>query len=215
MLFIEGVLRAAWDCLLVSSWGQSKLSEALEERITAELAQMLSDLRSNSRFSALLTEHFQSVVVAEELFNFDFTQHKKSPDLNFRFLQLLPGINDRYNAVFIEAKPVDNKHTLTGDYCDSGIFRFIDGSYAWAMQEAIMLGYARPGYTIESKLRQALRKRQEKIGWTGTLMNSITPLAEIPSGSIFKTHHNRAFSYPDSGKRAPRITLRHLWLNRP
>ena len=40
-------------------------------------------------------------------------------------------------------KPVDDDHATGTHYCDSGINRFVNGDYAWAMQEGMMVAYVR------------------------------------------------------------------------
>ena len=63
------------------------------------------------------------------------------------------------NGLFVECKPVDAAHPPGGDYCDAGLIRFVNGDYAWAMQESLMVGYVRDGRTIKSHLHPAIATR--------------------------------------------------------
>jgi hypothetical protein len=57
-----------------------------------------------------------------------------------------------FDALFVECKPVDAKHPVGSKYCDDGLIRFVRGDYAWAMQEGMMLAFARDGRTIAKHL---------------------------------------------------------------
>src|ERR1035441_3170555 len=80
------------------------------------------------------------------------------PDLLVDFIGLPPRAMNSQHGLFIECKPVDADHTVGAHYCDKGIIRFVRGDYAWAMQSAMMIGYARAGYTIIPKLSDALAR---------------------------------------------------------
>ena len=60
------------------------------------------------------------------------------------------------DALFVECKLVGKAHPVGSFYCNKGISRFVDGDYGWAMQEGMMLGYVRHGYTLLGKLRPIL-----------------------------------------------------------
>jgi len=46
---------------------------------------------------------------------------------------------------------VQSGRAAGGHYCDKGIIRFVRGDYAWAMRDALMVGYVTEGYSITTK----------------------------------------------------------------
>jgi hypothetical protein len=123
-------------------------------------------------------------------------------------------IKNTQDGLFIECKPVDSAHAVLAHYCAKGLARFIRGEYAWAMTNAMMVGYTRVGYTIPLKLKGALQ------GWPlassdGCMLRSCTRSeATAISEIVHLTDHDRDFKYMETQRKAPRITIRHLWLNR-
>jgi hypothetical protein len=67
-----------------------------------------------------------------------------------------------------------------------GLIRFIRGDYAWAMQSAMMLGYAAATHSI----------------------------ADATAPEVVTTSHQRNFQYVEIAKAAGPISIRHLWLKR-
>jgi len=119
------------------------------------------------------------------------------------------------HGLFIECKPVDRKHPAGSAYCDEGLIRFVRGDYAWAMQSAMMVGYAREGYSLVPKLSEALTsKRKEPIstsfGPESCRRTKVTAYAE----QVGISRHARTFNYVENGLPAGVIIIRHLWLMR-
>ena len=108
--------------------------------------------------------------------------------------------------LFIECKPVDQKHPAGQAYCDAGLIRFVRGDYAWAMTEAMMIGYANSDEKPTDKIGPALDARKDKV------LPIDVPRAcprSADKQSVAITKHRRSFSYPENGRQAPEITLRH------
>jgi hypothetical protein len=126
------------------------------------------------------------------------------------FLADRPNVRRSQDGIFIECKPVDAAHSLLTDYCEAGIVRFIVGDYAWAMTEALMVGYN----TVHPKPSAALAKpfglRAESVRSIRKPRDCRTSPHQPP---IAITRHSRSF--PLNGRQAPPITLRHLWLGTP
>ena len=120
-----------------------------------------------------------------------------------------------HDGLFIEAKPVDATHAAGSRYCDDGLIRFIRGDYAWAMQEAMMLAYARNDRTIEGSLLPAMSAaRRMSTLQTQQLPTRITmegagstPAAE----AVFMSRHKRTFQWPDGKGQATPIDIFHVW----
>ena len=68
--------------------------------------------------------------------------------------------------MFVEAKLVSPKHPM-GYYVSTGLQRFLNGDYAWAMPQAMLLGYCRatsqvlPDSLADHFARESGRKAQE------------------------------------------------------
>jgi hypothetical protein len=131
----------------------------------------------------------------------------KMPDLWLQFISIPSDAKPSQYGIFIECKPVDTAHPVGSHYCGKGIIRFIQGDYAWAMQDGIMLAYAASGYDIAKKLYPHLASSTA----VGRCPKSIADT--IAEQTLISTHC-REFKYCENGKTAPPITLRHIWLKR-
>lgn len=90
---------------------------------------------------------------------------------------------------------------------NKGLSRFINGDYAWAMQEAMMIAYANPNYTL-AKLEVALKN--EKAAFLNTIEHF-----SINTGSLYQSKHSRHFDWQDDRGSATPISIYHLWKTRP
>lgn len=195
--------------------GNFKLSEGEEDDITLELHERLYDeVFSKGLIPGFNTDVFASVGRESKIRNFNRLHPDKMPDLFIQFVDRPVGVLYSQHGIFVECKPVDATHTVGAHYCDKGIIRFIRGDYAWTMREALMVGYARKGYTILPKLQEALSARAKQI----PTLAAPKPCRRSKAGSkgeiVHVSQHERTFKYVENGKAAPPIILRHLWLKR-
>jgi hypothetical protein len=216
LLIVENALCAAWGLLRTHPRAGFDLVTAAEDAVTLELHEALSD----RVFRKGIVEGFDSGLFATverepKVRNYDYRHPDKMPDLLVRLVGRSPGVRPTQDGLFIECKPVDSKHAVSGHYCNKGLIRFVRGDYAWAMPIAMMVGYAKDGYTVSAKLIPALR------GWPpGTAAASSVPQpcphskASMASEAVHLTEHARSFQYIDTNQTAPHITIRHLWLRR-
>lgn len=211
---VEEALCVAWDLLRTHPHSGFDLLSATEDVTTFELYKLLYDGVFNKGLVDGFDRQLFTVVTREsKVCNYDGSKLDKMPDM-------LVGLYGRnvfkpsQDWLFVECKPVDPNHSIGGDYCDKGIIRFVRGEYAWAMTEALMIGYARNGYTISSKLATAL---------ISPVKNWFTVMAPYPckrskpgknSEVVHISRHSRTYSYVETGQQAPDIMLRHLWLRR-
>jgi len=214
-LVVEKALCVAWDCLRTHPRLGFDLLNATEDVITHELYERLVDEVFNKGAVDGFDRQLFTVVTREsKVRNYDGTNLDKMPDL-------LIGLSDRLNVfkpsqdwLFIECKPVDPNHSVGVHYCDKGIVRFVRGEYAWAMTSALMIGYARNGYSITSKLAKALQEREKEIPTIALPCPCQRSKPGKNNEVVHVSKHSRTFSYPETGQQAPAITLRHLWLRR-
>lgn len=118
-----------------------------------------------------------------------------------------------YDGLFVECKPVDKKHPVGSKYCDDGLIRFVKGDYAWAMQEGIMLAYARDGRTIKEHFGPAIAERKEKLAVVQELSPVDLPVAAATESAqtVYTSRHRRDFEWLDDKGTACDITIFHLW----
>src|SRR5438309_358139 len=83
----------------------------------------------------------------------------KMPDIHIDITRASVPEVPSHDGLFVECKPVDRDHPAGRDYCDRGVLRFVDGDYAWALPQGMMVGYAATGYTIAAKLGDAMTSR--------------------------------------------------------
>lgn len=190
----------------------------LENDITIKLENVLNNQVLNRGEVEGFDRNFFGKVRRVEVVNFDGTKKAKKPDLCFD-LQREAQIewDQLQDALFAECKPVDKGHLLSAHYCAvgkdcTGIERFVIGDYAWAMEEAMMIGYVRDGFEIASHLELALkdRSRRGRLGNPSRLV-AIETASDVPVAcQLFLTTHERTFNWTSGGAASP-IDLFHSW----
>ena len=216
ILLIRRVLCRAFELLRKEKF---RLAEASEDQVTTALRSVIeNNLRQTGSIPGFNKLNYDSVVRQSQVANFDGTHPAKEPDLYFKLRhdEAEPRmVLSEHDALFVECKPVDSTHAAGSQYCDKGLIRFVRGDYAWAMQEGMMLAYARNGRTIASHLIPAMRKTERMA----SLKTIELPQACRASGATGNAHaepvhiskHRRGFTWPDKKGKATDITIYHLW----
>jgi hypothetical protein len=100
-------------------------------------------------------------------------------------------------------------------YCDDGLIRFVRGDYAWAMQEGMMLAYARDDRTIADHLIPAMKERERMTSLATVKLPRAchTPDAteDDHAEPIHISKHRRDFVWLDAKGKATDITIYHQW----
>src|ERR1039457_6434807 len=185
-LVVEAAICAAWE--LMTNHGRSgfNLQTADEDAITLNLYERLYDeIFDNGVVDGFDREVFALVHREPKVRNFSGSNPDKMPDLLVDFIDRPIGVMNSQHGLFIECKPVDADHTVGAHYCDKGIIRFVCGDYAWAMQSAMMIGYARAGYTIIPKLSDALQARLKDI----PAITKVQPCRRSKASSVSEVVH--------------------------
>lgn len=211
---IEKAIAEAWRIIRDHPEGDFEIETADEDRITRDLRTcLMNNVLDGGIVPAFTSDKFH--ITREGKFeSFDGTHLDKMPDLHLHIVRDSPASLPAADGLFVECKPIDRDHSAGNHYCDKGIIRFVNGEYAWALSEALMIGYASSGYTIPNKLREAITQRKAELKTTGNVRACPECSA---AGYVQRPHitvHQRGFIYPCTGTTAPRITIRHLWLNR-
>lgn len=218
ILLIRRVLCTAFEVLREQGLC---LSEAVEDQLTSWLRSVIeSDLRTYGQVKGFSKATYEFVPRQGQVANYDGTRYAKAPDLCFKLREeeIEPHTSlSEFDALFVECKPVDRAHSAGGKYCDLGIARFVDGDYAWAMQEGMMLAYARHGRTVEEHLIPAMKARDRMASLSTTkLPQELTGeyTKESPlAGPLYISTHQRNFEWLHEKGRATEITIYHLWMD--
>jgi hypothetical protein len=215
-LVVESAICAAWQLMTNRGRAGFDFQTANEDTVTHELYERLYDEVFNKGVvDGFDSEVFASVRREPKVRNFNGQNPDKMPDLLVEFIDRPAGVMNSQHGLFVECKPVDRKHPAGSAYCDEGLIRFVRGDYAWAMQSAMMVGYARAGYTVVPKLSKALASgRKEPIptsfGPESCPRTRTTAIAD----QVAISKHERTFSYVENELPAGVIVIRHLWLRR-
>ena len=216
ILLIRRVLLRAFESLREQKYN---LAGASEDQVTAALRSTIENrLRQSGEVSGFNKRKFETVIRQGQWANYDGTRLTKAPDLFFKLHddESEPRrVLSEFEGLFIEAKPVDSTHPVGSKYCDDGLVRFVRGDYAWAMQEAMMLAYARDGRTIAKHLIPAITKPARKTSLAtiqipnACLATDAAACAEAEA--LHVSQHRRDFQWPDGKGRATNISVYHLW----
>lgn len=215
-LIIEAAICATWELIIRHGRKHFDLSLAHEDEVTLELQERLYDEIFNKGIvEGFDREIFTSVHREPKIRNYNRLHPDKMPDLFVDFVDRPAGVMNSQHGLFIECKPVDRDHPVGSAYCDEGLIRFVRGDYAWTMQSAMMIGYARAGYCLDPKLMDALSsKRKTPIPTLSTPEHCQKTKATSVAEQVFITKHSRTFNYMETGLPAGIIVIRHLWLKR-
>ena len=217
------VLAHAFETLRSEGKNLNALSE---DEITAGLMEYLENtvLKANGDpskggipgFTRIV---FRSVTRQSNAQSYNQQKIRPSPDLWF-----LLNYDDRqrtlpsYDALLVECKIVSSKkhHEVGSWYCDNGLIRFVNGDYAWAMTESLMLGYVRDDRSMASHLIPAMQDADRLMKLqTLSQPTQITAkaVAAIPCcrEPIHVSTHGRGFEYKEGKGNAPAISIYHLW----
>jgi hypothetical protein len=210
LLAIEEALWLAWERVTVDADEVDEVN--ITSRLEGELGRMMN--HEPPPVEGFTRETFETPVRGGELESFDGKKLEKRPDIVLRRAGLLRGVLDpRHCGLFIECKVVDKARPMSR-YAGEGLLRFVDGTYAWAVNFAMMLGYARKGYELPAKLRKHLAR----FGGTyETVTGSLQPRApQSGRPAVWETRHRRTFAYRAEFSGQPgEIVVGHLWLGLP
>ncbi len=215
ILLVRRVLLRAFEMLF-----ERGLSLALmkEDEITTALRGIIeNDLRQKGGVSGFSRHTYDSVVRGGQVANYDFGSLTKAPDLCFRLRddeeEPRPVLSE-HDALFVECKPIDKVHAIGSRYCELGLRRFVDGDYAWAMEEGLMLGYTR-GRTIAVDLIPEMQKpsrlEQLKTAEPPRPIGLAGAAAQVRAETLHVSRHRRGFPWVAGKGPATDILIYHTW----
>ncbi len=206
VLLLCTVIKRAWQLLEEMPPVDFILKSAGEDTITQVLVEIIENrLRKNGEVDGFNCALFGKVTREPKITNVDKKHPDKMPDIFFDLKRdQLPILSDQ-DGLFVECKPVDSKHSILSCYCNKGLIRFVNGDYAWAMQNALMVGYVKEPYSYK-KLASVLADNKK----SATLKT--TEHFEVDEYTIYRSNHKREFEWPESLGQACPIIVSHLWL---
>lgn len=204
ILLICKVIRKAWELLVATPPTGFVLHAADEDTITQLLAEIIENrLRKNGEVGGFDKVQFGKVIREPKITNYNKEHPDKMPDIFFDLKrEEVPIISDQ-DGLFVECKPVDTEHPVFSCYCQKGLIRFVNGDYAWAMQDALMVGYVSGNYSFE-KLASVLSKEESAD------LKTVDHFPRQPS--MYRSNHERDFMWLDGRGQACRISVSHFWL---
>jgi len=204
-IIAENLYRAFYE---IRANHPSVVTTGKEAEITALLEARLNALIEQDPFWSQLV---LCAVRGKESLSFDGSYLEKRPDLSI-FLSS----RTRNFPLVVEAKILDSATSKTTTlYCDQGLCRFLTGEYAWASQEAFMLGYVRDGSSITGQLTPLLVKdiAQASPRYAVQMLPISTGVRAVRD--LACSRHARSFVYihqaPPAQQPGP-MTVWHLWL---
>jgi len=205
VLLLCQVIKRGWQLLEEKPPANFLLHSADEDTITQVLAEIIENrLRKSGDVNGFNCALFGKVSREPKITNVDKKHPDKMPDIFFDLKRdQLPILSDQ-DGLFVECKPVDRKHSILSCYCKKGLVRFVNGDYAWAMQDALMVGYVKSPYSF-IKLASVLGGRKSAA------LNT-TYHSAVDEYTIYRSSHIRDFEWPESRGQACPISVAHLWL---
>lgn len=196
---IEKAICTAWQLLAASK--RLNLATESEIVITTALQESIIDVLNNNYVEGFVPEIFQQPTRDASVKDFSGDYLEKKPDLAFFISSAQPLSTNK--GLFYECKPIGNVGKYLGY---SGLQRFCDGRYAWAMPHAGMIGYVqrkKAPLTAEAAIKENVAN--------GALVVESHCDAHVDYYPIWMSVHRRDFKLLN-GKAPGPITIRHIWL---
>ncbi len=208
VLLICKVIKKAWQLLEEKPPPNFHMQSAGEVTITQLLVEIIENvLRQSGEVDGFNRHQFGRVSRDPKITNFDKKHPDKMPDIFFDLKRgQLPTIISDQDGLFVECKPVDLDHPILTHYCNKGLLRYVNGDYAWAMQDALMVGYVKGRYSF-IKLASILDDHKNKA--------TLKPIehSAVNEYEIYRSSHKRDFHWLENRGQACPITVSHLWLS--
>lgn len=220
----EQALAEAWKQLKRRPPAGFDILTATEDVVTFHLHRVLvNEIYRKRRVAGFVRETFNPPQREPKVCTYNRSSLDKMPDLRIDLV-------DRPNVslltddgIFIECKPIDGAHSVPAHYCRRGALRFVAGEYGWAMREGIMVAYvaathrggkANPLQSLHDVLVTNQKADPDPLATIQLPVRCpVAVLAKVATAA-WTTRHRRSFTYVETGKTAPEVSLRHLWLYR-
>ena len=210
MRLIIKAIRRAWIPIALEEHHASVGQERDEVPLNSAMAEELDALRRSRNLPGFSSDLFETVVVDAPVKDYLGNRISSRPDITLRLRDIRPGVANHWvDAIYIECKRIRQSSNI-GNYFSSGMKKFLDGQYAWAVQQAIMIGYVETSQELPDALHDRLcRLDMPKTAQLVPYKNKLVR----PSGkpyAAFTTHH-RTWKHENDDLPGD-IELTHVWL---
>lgn len=221
VIAILKAIRYAWNLLPIQAVDGKTLSSKDyedEDTVTKHLVSILNRMLTSKTLHFFTDQRFQSVCRDAKMSSFDGRKDGLMPDLVFRTVGGAPvGVDERY-GIFVESKVLGIGQKRIPLYVKNGLYRFICGDYAWAMNQGIMLGYLMkdhqiPKYFEDYTMRANSSPKAQQCKPIHACSVPAFLQGDTDLGHVYKSEHLRTFNV--DGMPAGNIEVLHLWLKRP
>lgn len=179
-----------------------------EDRYTDALCEILSYwLYASTGPRGFNADVFDSVERGANQHNYASTVINKQPDLIIRLANAPLVQARRYVGIFAETKVVSKTKGMS-KYTKEGVSRFVDGDYAWAMQDGVMIAYRKQPLREIETLRSPLKNDATLLVKPEIHEHLVQTGLPIPAEG--KSTHDRHWTYQKGGVPGA-IRLWHLW----
>lgn len=212
ILSIENALRIAWDRIKSNASFKPILDNGNEDSITTLIESELEELRHSKTALGYHESIFAITQRGSEFINYNADHIKKSPDLVFRLKSKRTGLPPKmniYDGIFVECKLITDSATVN-NYVQKGLQRFVDGEYAWAVKQGLMMAYVRTTQELPTALDDYFIKHKASNSYN--LVSNLAACSHsLATPKVFTSKHGRSWAYPT--KTSPGdIDIRHMWL---
>lgn len=158
------------------------------------------------------SDEFETPVSDGSLRNFDGSKLITRVDFCFRLkVNPYPGRSKLYNGIFVEAKLITSGSFSL--YASTGLIKFLNGDYAWAMSQGMMVAYVLPTDQVLQDALDAYFKRFGNARKYGVKAPPQQWPIDLHLPRPCTTIHERDWRYPAPHGNAPGdIEIIHLWL---
>lgn len=209
VLLIQAAVVLAWQRVCFGFTG-----DEIEDEITLQLEAKINEVRDRGQLEGFSEDAFQTVTRGASQVNYNLTSINKQPDLAFRLVKKNKhGENSTFKALFVECKPVDAQHSIKDAYLSKGVIRFVNGDYAWAMPQAMVLGYVFHKTKSVRELHGVYKKEAAEPAYMLQNISGITSSQDGDHHRFDSTHRREWKGFKEF--KPGEITLFHMWLTRP
>lgn len=213
LLAVVRATRQAWAPIADEERKCAKTDERSELQLNADLAIEMDALRRQGKIPQFNTDVFETPVPDAPTRDYTGEHISTRPDITIRLRDLRPLVADpTLDAIFLECKRLRQAENL-GLYFKSGMKRFLDGAYAWAVQQAIMVGYVETDQELPHDLETRLMRNGKDAEMQLVLDARSRPVR--PSGKRYLAYTRHQRKWEHLNKDVPGdIELLHVWLSR-
>lgn len=212
---VVSAIRRAWMPIAEDERkrGTKKAERRDELELNDDLRKELFALLVSRKLAAFTSDVFETPVVDGAVEDYSGKRIQSRPDITIRLRDIRPlAANPLFDAIFIECKRVREGSNL-GPYFTKGMKRFLDGQYAWAVPQAVMIGYLETGQVLPDHLEERVRRNGAGVAMQLVAYGNNQAVKSSGKRYLAYTRHERTWKHRNDDGPGD-IELLHLWLSR-